>query len=187
MLLLAATHQVFASGNNQYQKLGMNLDAGQVSTFTKSNFEFDSIDLGGAHGLGISKSGELYCWGKNTEYQCTDLGTDKIAVPTEIRYFKDNNIQIKVVDGGEAHSAAIDTNGNVYVWGSNSYGQLGLGEGVQEAKVPTQIDQSFFDNERAAFVTCQAHITYVRTESGKLFVFGLCTRYLCENSGENQK
>ena len=51
-----------------------------------------------------------------------------------VRYFKDNNIQIKVVDGGQTHSAAIDTDGNVYVWGSNAYGQLGLGKDVSEAQ-----------------------------------------------------
>lgn len=59
-----------------------------------------------------------------------------------------------MVDGGQTHSAAIDTDGNVYAWGSNKYGQLGLGEDVDEARQPTKLDLSFFNNERAAFVTC---------------------------------
>ena len=68
MLLLVASRQIFASGDNSYQKLGLNLDVDSISVFTYSDYDFDSIDLGKTHGLGISKDGNLYCWGNNENY-----------------------------------------------------------------------------------------------------------------------
>lgn len=74
MLLLVASRQIFASGDNSYQKLGMNMNMDQISTFTWSDYDFKSIDLGKTHGLGISRDGDLYCWGNNANYQCTEQG-----------------------------------------------------------------------------------------------------------------
>lgn len=72
MLLLVASRQIFASGDNTDQKLGMNLSVNPVLTFRESGYDFNNVDLGASHGLGISKDGDLYCWGRNAEYQCTN-------------------------------------------------------------------------------------------------------------------
>ena len=50
----------------------MNLSVNPVLTFRESGYDFNNVDLGASHGLGISKDGYLYCWGRNKEYQCTN-------------------------------------------------------------------------------------------------------------------
>lgn len=37
-----------------------------------------------------------------------------------------DEIQLINVGGGEEFSAVVDIDGNVYTWGSNKFGQLGL-------------------------------------------------------------
>lgn len=44
-----------------------------------------------------------------------------------------------VVDGGMSHSVALSKDGEVYVWGDNSSGQLGLGAEVTHEDFPTKL------------------------------------------------
>lgn len=41
--------------------------------------------------------------------------------------------------GGMSHSIALDKDGNVYTWGKNDQGQLGLGSGVEQEDTPTKV------------------------------------------------
>ncbi len=43
------------------------------------------------------------------------------------------------VSGGMSHSIALDQDGNVYTWGKNDQGQLGLGKGVTQKDTPTKV------------------------------------------------
>ena len=47
-----------------------------------------------------------------------------------------NNVDSVYLSAGKFHSALIDTNRNLYVWGSNKYGQLGVGHKSREALQP---------------------------------------------------
>lgn len=55
------------------------------------------------------------------------------------RVFTDIMTNIKSISSGYAHSVAVDDSGNMYVWGSNSYGQLGLPENITYQNVPYKI------------------------------------------------
>ncbi|KAF6026190.1 RPGR [Bugula neritina] len=59
-------------------------------------------------------------------------------------------------------------NGLVYVWGDNSEGQLGLGDGVSEAELPEQLRL----DEKAVHISCGYYHTAVVTVSGALYTFG---------------
>ena len=54
-------------------------------------------------------------------------------IPTQIP-----NIKAKVVSCGNYHTMIIDLNNNVWAFGYNDYGQLGLGDN-QNRNIPTQI------------------------------------------------
>lgn len=43
------------------------------------------------------------------------------------------------VSGGMSHSIALDKDGNVYTWGKNDQGQLGLGKAVTQKDTPTKV------------------------------------------------
>jgi alpha-tubulin suppressor-like RCC1 family protein len=43
------------------------------------------------------------------------------------------------VAGGNSHSLAVDANGDVWAWGSNGSGELGIGTGQLSAPTPVRV------------------------------------------------
>lgn len=86
------------------------------------------IAAGNTHCLAVSNSGDLYGWGNNSLNvlgAATDTRTVDSATLIEIKDRKENILSfIKVASAG-SHTLAIETSGDVYAWGDNSYGQLG--------------------------------------------------------------
>lgn len=58
----------------------------------------------------------------------------KAATPTLVQDFVDEGLSIRQIFCGRNHNAAIAHDGNLYTWGSNSYGALG--RHIEESKVP---------------------------------------------------
>jgi len=76
-----------------------------------------SLSAGLAYSLGI-KAGKLYAWGLNDWMQLGDTTRNNRNIPTLI-----NNGSWSGVYAGKGNfSAAISGNGNLYYWGSGSYG-----------------------------------------------------------------
>lgn len=73
-----------------------------------------------------------------------------------------------VVDGGLSHSIAVDKNGDVYVWGSNANGQLGLGAGVANVKTPTKLESLSGVSAVAAGYNFSMALRY----NGKVVIWG---------------
>ena len=69
---------------------------------------------------------------------------------------------------------AVDTNGNLFTWGYNGYGQLGKGN-TNHYYYATRIPASVFNNEKILYVICSGYRythTFVITESGKCWSTG---------------
>ncbi len=71
------------------------------------------------------RSGALYGWGKNDCGQIGNGAQGEVDAPQLADYFK--GITVTAVTIGQKHSLALDSNGKVYAWGSNSSGELGNG------------------------------------------------------------
>ena len=90
--------------------------------------EIKEIAAGDNHCLALSTSGRLYGWGANSLRQ---LGMDtkerylSEPIEIEVKDKNDNAILFNNIAAASAHSIAISTDGSVWVWGSNAYGQLG--------------------------------------------------------------
>lgn len=81
--------------------------------------------LGSDNSCGITKLGNVFLWGSNTNNK---LGLGKndpfIIYPEKNPSLK----KIVKISLGAEHSMAIDSKGNLFSWGNGTYGQLGLGE-----------------------------------------------------------
>ena len=92
------------------------------------------IESGGGHNLSLSSNGKIYSWGLNTSGQLgyyeddeylEILKEDMKLIQNPILIKNLENIKIKIISCGEAHSLALSENGDIFSWGSCSYGQLG--------------------------------------------------------------
>jgi alpha-tubulin suppressor-like RCC1 family protein len=109
---------------------------GDVSLSAWVNLEsltiFSSVSSGGAHNCGNLSSGEVVCWGQNSNGQLGDgtITNRFVSVPVLGDY---SFSQISMGSGSQ--SCGILQNGTVLCWGKNGDGQLGNGS-VGDSSVP---------------------------------------------------
>ena len=80
----------------------------------------------------ISSDGKLYSWGNGSNYGLPSGSNSDIAAPTEMTWFSRKNIKVvdvQVPSEGDAACLALDDQGNMYVWGTDTNGALGSGAG----------------------------------------------------------
>jgi alpha-tubulin suppressor-like RCC1 family protein len=70
----------------------------------------------------------------------------------------------------------LDNNGDVWVFGDNSFGQLGILEEVSNRNkifgTPTKIDASYFNNEKVVQIAASEYTSYALTENGDVYAWG---------------
>jgi alpha-tubulin suppressor-like RCC1 family protein len=95
------------------------------------------LALGDSHTLAVKKDGTLWSWGENELGQLGYANNEQnVTLPAQVGL--DTNWAS--VAAGAEYSLAIKTDGTLWAWGDDKYGQLGLGtiQGAQ-AQTPTQV------------------------------------------------
>jgi alpha-tubulin suppressor-like RCC1 family protein len=88
--------------------------------------DFVAVDSGAAHSCAIKTNKTVYCWGNNQFGQVGPGHND-----SQYEYFVTpavNLTDVNQISTGSYSTMALTSTGNVYVWGINSNGQLGLGD-----------------------------------------------------------
>lgn len=138
-----------------------------------------SASLGWDHSAAITSDGSLYMWGNN---YCGQLGNGKSG-GFETMYDEgiDSDVPIKIMDNvvsislGDYHSAAITSDGSLYMWGDNSYDQLG--NGVDGGNLP-EYDEGIDSNvpikimDNVASVSLRQLYSTAITTDGSLYMWG---------------
>ncbi|XP_035533289.1 retinitis pigmentosa GTPase regulator b [Morone saxatilis] len=106
---------------------------------------------------GIPESGAVFTFGKS-----------KFADNIPSKFWLKNDVPIKIACGDE-HTALITENGKLFMFGSNNWGQLGLGSKVTVNK-PTCVKA--LKSEKVQLVACGRNHTLICTAQGKVFASG---------------
>lgn len=93
------------------------------------------------HTLALTKSGEVYSWGVGSHGRLgiRNSGNDEITPKLIISLLNKQVIKIKC---GNEHSVIQTFENEIYVWGRNNHGQLGLGD-VLDRSEPTKLPIKF--------------------------------------------
>jgi alpha-tubulin suppressor-like RCC1 family protein len=116
--------QLFTWGNNGSGQLGDNTGTTRgipVTTFAGGT-TWKQVASGGYHTAAIKTDGSLWVWGRNTSGQLGDFSNTNRSTP--VTTFAGGTNWKQVTCGG-GHTAAIKTDGSLWVWGSGGYGRLG--------------------------------------------------------------
>jgi alpha-tubulin suppressor-like RCC1 family protein len=112
-------------GRNSNGQLGDNTTTTRstpVTTFVGGN-NWKQVSCGNNHIAAIKTDGTLWGWGFNGDGEMGDnTGTDRLTPVTTFS----GGIDWKQVSCGKFSTAAIKTNGTLWTWGLNGYGQLGI-------------------------------------------------------------
>jgi alpha-tubulin suppressor-like RCC1 family protein len=133
----------------------------QVGTLTN----WKQVSCGEQHAGAIKTDGTLWSWGNN---QYGQLGSGTVisrSSPVQIGALTNWK---KSAAGGLNHTAAIKTDGTLWSWGNNQYGQLGSGTVVSRSS-PVQIGA--LTNWKS--VHCGAFHTAAIKTDGTLWTWGL--------------
>jgi len=84
---------------------------------------YSTLDLG-EHG-GAVKGGQVYLWGPNPYCETADMST--LGSYNVVPYLEPTLTNIASLSMGSYTSAAVHANGTLYMWGANTWGQLGNG------------------------------------------------------------
>lgn len=108
-----------------------------------------SIVAGGSHTCAIEMDGSVWCWGANGSGQ---LGLGSIGGSSALPQKLQNLSGVRQLSLGVAHTCAVTQDNELYCWGSNDNGQLGLsGSGIPS---PTLVASSVGQVMAGANHTC---------------------------------
>ena len=97
------------------------------------------IASGDNHSLAVKPDGSVWSWGYNNNGQ---LGNSSCCVtspsPVQVTGFGPDSGVI-VVAAGSTHSLALKSDGSVWAWGANNYGQIGNGASGANVTSPVQV------------------------------------------------
>ena len=175
-LLLTNTNKLYASGNNQYGQLGLGNKNNQkalleINSDNYNNKTIAKIYAGGSHSFILTEDGEVYAFGNNKNGQ---LGLDdnlERLIPTKIDSTHYGNKKIIEISAGSLHSLILTEDGEVYAFGNNKKGQLGLND-TDERLVPTKIDSNYYGNKKITQISTGDSHSLILTEDGEVYAFG---------------
>lgn len=142
-----ANHSVFLTKKGKVHMCGKNvngrLGTGNSASVTLPVSLHNSINIrklfaGNVNTFLLTNDNFLYATGENSEGQLGIGNLDNQFAPVSIPFFKSQNIQISKVAAGWYHTLFLTTSNDVYVCGSNKYGQLANGTNVA-TNVPVKL------------------------------------------------
>jgi alpha-tubulin suppressor-like RCC1 family protein len=133
-----------------------------------SNFKFKAISAGNHHTVALDFNNQLWSFGSNFHGQLGLGAIEQQATPTKISFAAFNlpDLQFKSIAAGISHTVAIDFNNDIWVFGSNVIGQLGLGDTIDRF-IPEKIP-----NLKGKFIVAGLNHTLVMDLANSLWVFG---------------
>ena len=113
-------------GNSQWSAhptSGPRTGGNDVRLDPPSRIAFSQVVAGGWFSLGLGSDQNIYAWGDNTHGELGDGTTTLRNVPVKVPM--PEGVKFTQVSAGSSHAMALDSEGRVWTWGDNIYGQLG--------------------------------------------------------------
>jgi len=153
-------------GYNLSPFLGLGADNTQKNTPVQidSNTNWSKVSSGVDHTIAIKSNGTMWGWGFNTYQQIgIDSMLELIDTPTQIG----TDTNWSSVSSGDKFSVAIKSNGTLWAWGINTYGQLGDGT-TDQHNTPVQIGT----DTNWVSVACGQYHTVAIKSNGTIWAWG---------------
>jgi len=149
-MALADDGTVYTWGFNGYGQLG---NATEVSTYNVPVPVFTSgvlngktviqIAAGNGHSIALTTEGNVYTWGWGGYGQLGNEDSTRANQNVPVAVSTSGVLSGKTITkiaGGGIHSVALASDGTVYTWGQNSFGELGNGDNLhQNQNVPVAV------------------------------------------------
>ena len=138
-LALRLDGSLWAWGDNSDGQLGDGT-LNDRSLPVRVGHDFRAVAAGAKHSAALRSDGSLWIWGSNFSDQIGDGGREIRMTPYKVGDgFQSVAAGGRLLDG---HTVAVKTDGSLWAWGSNQFGQLGDGS-LQNRNAPVRIGEGF--------------------------------------------
>ncbi|XP_040379308.1 ultraviolet-B receptor UVR8-like [Oryza brachyantha] len=161
---------LYGWGWGRYGNLGLGDRNDRLVPEKVSSVEGEKMVLvacGWRHTITVSSSGSLYTYGWSKYGQLGHGDFEDHLVPHELEALKDSSIS--QISGGWRHTMALTSDGKLYGWGWNKFGQVGVGDTADHC-FPVQV--KFPEEQKVAQVACGWRHTLAFTEKKNVFSWG---------------
>jgi alpha-tubulin suppressor-like RCC1 family protein len=133
-----------------------------------------AIAAGSNHSLALDSRGIVWAWGDNGSGQ---LGNGSFSYPPDSSPYIawpvtfPEPVKIIAIAAGGMHTLALDSNGSLWTWGSNQFGQLGLSSFADRLNTQSKIIH-FPSNTRIVAIAGGATHSLAIDGAGRVWAFG---------------
>jgi len=157
-------------GNNINGRTGLGLDEGATLVPTQIDTDgarFVQVSAGNMHSTALDTEGRIWSWGNNVNGRLGNgTQTGNILIPTLI---DTGIIRFTYIASAFDHNVAIDGFGRLWSFGSNIYGQTGLGTDSGNTLNPTLINTG---DTRFIRIAVSRGLSHVIDANGNMWSFG---------------
>ncbi len=184
-LVVGSDGKVYAWGADDYGQLG----DGSLRSFTSSPVAVSldpsnptvkaiAVSAGDCYSLAMSGDGKIYAWGDNRRGQLGD-GTASASpqlTPKHVSLVPGDKVTAVAVSAGQdplkyGHSLAVGSDGRVYAWGDNQYGQLGNGT-ASGSPQPNPLPVNLANGFTMVGVSAGERFSLAVSSDGKAYTWG---------------
>lgn len=194
--LAAGVHHAVAWTKADVYTWSVQNDHGQLGKLVENNenflkptkvvfpedIEIASVNCGAHFTILLEVNGRCWAWGDNRSGQCgTESDSDYVPSPTLI---SKTNLprEIKQIQCGYHHTLALTSDGCVFAWGCNQYGQLGFQDSFKKQNSPKKCQFSF---QVSAIACGSEHSLVLNQENSQVWSFGRNHKGQCGDGAEN--
>ena len=164
---------LYACGNNKQGQCGVGSELQQISTVTPVAGKIGSIQqvvCGYDHTVVLTADYQVYMCGDNTDYQLGGTFPQNINILTRLDTSTFTKSRIVKIQAGDYHTILLSANGEVFVSGSNNYGEIGSFGPKQFFSLQTELIKKF--GACICDILSNSLTSYFRDVQGNVYVMG---------------
>ena len=187
--------ELYTWGYNEGNALGLDNKNSIIWTPQKVTFPNDekvtkieigySFDPNLISAIALTELGNVYVWGDNSENQL-GLGNsfaDQAEITTPQLLNIDNQQIVDISNSGQMQ--ALTANGELYMWGYNDSGEVGVNTFDKYITTPTKVTFDTNTSSQIASADTNTYLSYAITKSGQLYAWGNNNQYSLANPNGN--
>uniref|UniRef100_A0A8C8MCS5 HECT domain-containing protein n=1 Tax=Oncorhynchus tshawytscha TaxID=74940 RepID=A0A8C8MCS5_ONCTS len=169
-LFLLRDGRVYTCGSNRCGQLGHDKPGDSPELVVALDTQkIGVVSCGQAHSMALNEQGQVFAWGAGGGGQL-GLGTAEETVPIPRLIKKLCEHRISQIMCGNKHCIALSKDGQLFTWGQNSSGQLGLGKGEPSTLSPQPLKS--LSGIPLAQITAGGDHSFALSLSGAVFGWG---------------
>lgn len=161
---------IYSWGDNRFGQLGSLNTFESLKPMLVGN-HIVSLACGANHTLALTSTGQVFAWGRNNYGQIGIGSNIDQLIPVKVAALEPFNV--KMIKCGSSHSFALTDDGQLYAFGGNSFGQLGIGNCTHQTN-PTLVkfNQNSDNSTVPISVACGEYHSLFLMSNGDIFSCG---------------